>query len=75
MDLALPSGKETGNMKKLTPKQERFVQEYLATGNASEAYRRAYDAENMSSAVISVKACELPSVVRGEEEQAKFSVD
>jgi hypothetical protein len=27
----------------LTIKQERFAQEYVATGNASEAYRRAYD--------------------------------
>jgi len=47
------------NNRNLTPKQERFVEGYLTTGNASEAYRRAYDAENMSSAVISVKACEL----------------
>ena len=28
---------------RLTIKQERFAQEYVATGNASEAYRRAYD--------------------------------
>jgi|WetSurMetagenome_2_1015567.scaffolds.fasta_scaffold101311_6 phage terminase small subunit len=27
----------------LTPKQEKFAQEYVATGNASEAYRRAYN--------------------------------
>ena len=27
----------------LTLKQERFAQEYIVTGNASEAYRRAYD--------------------------------
>jgi len=46
-------------MKKLTPKQERFAQEYLATGNASEAYRRAYNAEKMKPAVVKVKACEL----------------
>lgn len=31
----------------LTPKQENFCLAYLETGNASEAYRRAYDAENM----------------------------
>lgn len=91
-------------MKKLTPKQERFVQEYLATSNASEAYRRAYNADNMKPSVVKVKACELlkkgnvavtvqelreasvtetvatlierkewlSSVVRGEEDQAKF---
>jgi phage terminase small subunit len=28
--------------KKLTPQQEKFVQEYIATSNASEAYKRAY---------------------------------
>ena len=27
----------------LTLKQERFAQEYVTTGNTSEAYRRAYD--------------------------------
>ena len=26
----------------LTPKQEAFIQAYIETGNASEAYRRAY---------------------------------
>lgn len=35
------------NTPKLTPKQENFCLAYLETGNASEAYRRAYDAENM----------------------------
>ena len=29
--------------KKLTPKQRKFAEEYVNTGNASEAYRRAYD--------------------------------
>ena len=28
---------------KLTPKQRKFAEEYVNTGNASEAYRRAYD--------------------------------
>lgn len=27
----------------LTPKQEKFAQVYVLTGNASEAYRQAYD--------------------------------
>lgn len=31
----------------LTPKQENFCLAYLETGNASEAYRRAYNTENM----------------------------
>jgi len=43
----------------LTPKQEAFVSSYLETGNATEAYRRSYDAKNMSEATINVKACEL----------------
>lgn len=43
----------------LTPKQENFCLAYLETGNASEAYRRAYDAGGMSAAAINVKASEL----------------
>lgn len=43
----------------LTPKQEAFVLVYLETGNATEAYRRAYNAENMAENVINVKASEL----------------
>ncbi|MFP6728561.1 MAG: terminase small subunit [Alphaproteobacteria bacterium] len=43
----------------LTIKQENFCQTYVETGNASEAYRRAYDAKNMKPEVIAVKACEL----------------
>lgn len=43
----------------LTLKQQAFARAYVETGNASEAYRRAYDAENMKQAVIAVKASEL----------------
>ena len=46
-------------MKGLTPKQEKFVQLYLETGNASEAYRRAYDAVGMKPETVNVKAHEL----------------
>ena len=35
-------------MAKLTPKQELFAQTYIKTGNASEAYRTAYDANPKS---------------------------
>ena len=60
---------------KLTIKQERFVQAYIETGNASEAYRRAYDAGNMKQETISVKANELLNhgkvAVRLEELQSK----
>ena len=37
---------------KLTLKQERFVHSYIETGNASEAYRRAYNCENMKPETI-----------------------
>lgn len=40
----------------LTPKQEAFCLAYLETGNASEAYRRAYNAENMKPESINRKA-------------------
>jgi len=43
----------------LTPKQERFLSVYLDTGNASEAYRQAYDCQRMKDATITVKASEL----------------
>ena len=42
--------------KKLTPKQESFCLAYIETGNASEAYRQAYDAENMKPGTINRKA-------------------
>jgi len=43
----------------LTLKQEAFVGLYLTTGNASEAYRGAYNAGRMKDETIWVKACEL----------------
>jgi phage terminase small subunit len=43
----------------LTIKQEKFVQEYLLTGNASGAYRIAYDANNMSENAVYVEASKL----------------
>lgn len=45
--------------KNLTIKQENFVNVYLETGNASEAYRRAYSCSKMKDATINTKACEL----------------
>jgi phage terminase small subunit len=44
---------------KLTPKQEKFCLVYLETGNASEAYRQAYNAENMKPESINRKAKDL----------------
>lgn len=43
----------------LTPKQERFALEYFKTGNASEAYRIAYDCQKMSPEAIAVEASKL----------------
>lgn len=43
----------------MTPKQEAFARAYVETGNASEAYRRSYDAENMKDQVIWNRASEL----------------
>lgn len=42
----------------LTEKQERFCIAYVATGNASESYRRAYSCEKMKEASINRKAKE-----------------
>ena len=43
----------------LTPKQEAFAQAYVETGNASEAYRRSYDAANMRPEALHVEASRL----------------
>ena len=46
-------------MTKLTPKQENFCNYYLETGNASEAYRRAYSCENMKDETVNERSCRL----------------
>ena len=43
----------------LTLKQEKFCQAYLEKGNISDAYREAYDSENMKPGTINQKAFEL----------------
>lgn len=57
-ELALPVSPKGGDMS-LTPKQEGFCRLYIETGNASEAYRRSYDAQNMKQEAIWVEACRL----------------
>ena len=47
------------NMAGLTPKQEAFCQAYIETGNASEAYRKAYAADRMKPESVNRKAKEL----------------
>ena len=43
----------------LTVKQNNFCQNYVLTGNASEAYRMSYDAADMKMETIHRKATEL----------------
>ena len=43
----------------LTLKQENFCREYIKCGNASEAYRKAYNCQNMKPESINRKASEL----------------
>lgn len=47
--------------KGLTPKQDAFALAYMETGNAAEAYRRAYDIDpsKQASSWIYVEACLL----------------
>lgn len=43
----------------LTIKQEAFCQAYIETGNASEAYRNSYAADNMKPEAVHVQASKL----------------
>lgn len=43
----------------LTLKQEKFVNKYLECGNASEAFRYAYDCSRMKDTTINKRASEL----------------
>ena len=43
----------------MTPKQEKFCQLYVELGNASEAYRGAYNTERMKPESINVNASKL----------------
>lgn len=42
----------------MTPKQEAFARAYVETGNASEAYRKSYNASNMKEQSVWRKAKE-----------------
>ena len=46
-------------MANLTPKQERFCQAYIKTGNATEAYRAAYDCGRMKPETVNRAAKQL----------------
>lgn len=51
--------KGTNSDNGLTMKQEAFCRAYIETGNASEAYRRSYNAGNMKPETINRKAKEV----------------
>jgi phage terminase small subunit len=66
MARAIPTGGATAQtgcddeMADPTPKQEAFALAFLETGNAAEAYRRAYDvAPDAKDSWIYVEACQL----------------
>ena len=65
-------GKSTSG-RGLTPKQEKFCRLYIELGNASEAYRQAYNAKNMTTGAINTNAKKLlrdtPIALRIEELQ------
>jgi phage terminase small subunit len=67
-----------GNIK-LTAKQQRFAEEWFATGNKTEAYRRAYPgSEKWKESAVNVKASLLSrhdKVVERFGELAKASQD
>lgn len=43
----------------LTPKQEKFCQIYVKTGNKSEAYRQSYNTSNMKSESVNRRGVEM----------------
>ena len=43
----------------MTPKQEQFTRLYVETGNASEAYRQAYNTDNMKPETVTNEAYKL----------------
>jgi len=62
--------------KSLTLKQENFCLAYIETGNASEAYRRAFNTERMKPETITKRASELLSegAIKGRLESYKKPV-
>lgn len=61
---------------KLTQKQENFCLSYVETGNATEAYRRAYNASNMKEETINKRAVEMldKGVIRGRLDQLRETI-
>ena len=61
----------------MTPKQEQFARLYVETGNASEAYRQAYNTDNMKPETVTNEAYKLlqdpdiSAMVDGLKEEAR----
>ena len=61
----------------MTPKQEQFTRLYVETGNASEAYRQAYNTDNMKPETVTNEAYKLlqdpdiSAMVDGLKEEAR----
>lgn len=56
---AVKSTSSNGADNKLTEKQHLFCRKYIETGNASEAYRQAYNAANMKPETVNRSAKDL----------------
>jgi terminase, small subunit len=61
----------------MTPKQEQFARLYVETGNASEAYRQAYNTDNMKPETVTneayklLQAPDISAMVDGLKEEAR----
>ena len=51
--------KKTTPLNELTPKQEKFIQNIVSGMSQREAYKDAYNAENMKVETIDAEACKL----------------
>jgi len=60
---------------KLTIKQDNFCTKYIELGNASEAYRHAYNAENMSDKSVNELACRQLKKVKIESRLAELKAE
>ena len=57
--------------KRLTPKQQRFIAEYLKTGNASHAIRSAYDVKDKYAATMGYQLLHTPKIQKKIDEAMK----
>jgi phage terminase small subunit len=64
---------DKANSNGLTPKQEKFVKVYVASHNASEAYRKAYDCSKIKPTSIEQSASRLLKNVKVSSRIAELS--